>query len=340
MLAGVLLYLALQGVDFNEMGEALRQADYRWIVPLGAVTMVSHLIRAWRWQILLEALPADAPEAGPRRVSLKTAFFATMVGYMVNYALPRVGEVVRTADLAAHEKLSFSGVLGTVVIERILDALVLLLGLVATFFLLLDQSDFLQEHFLTPMKAQISQIPMLTVLVLMLGVTILFALIYSFGIRAEEAPLRRLWNRRIRPSLTSFKDGLATVLRSPRRLALIVSTLVMWFLYLMMAYIPLLMFDMAGPYNLSLLDTLCIMMLGAIGVAIAPGGMGAFHYITRVTLVNLYGVETSLALTYAAFVHGGQMLLYIVVGFLCLMLQGSSLGTLRRRAQAARQADE
>ncbi len=338
MLAGVLLYLALQGIDLNKMGNALRQADYRWIVPLGVVTLLSHLVRAWRWQVLLEALPSASPEAGPRRVSLKTAFYALMVGYMVNYALPRMGEVVRTADLAAHEKLSFSGVLGTVVVERILDILVLVLGLIATFFLLLDQSEALQEHFLTPMQEQISRIPVLTVLVLLLGLAVLMALIYALGYRAEDAPLRRLWIQRIQPILASFKDGLATVLRSPHRFILVFSTLAMWFLYTLMAYIPFLMFDMAGPYSLSLLDGLCIMMLGAVGVAIpSPGGAGSYHYIMRVTLVYLYGVEASLAVTYAVFVHGGQLVLYVVVGFLVMMLQGSSLGTLRRRAQAAQE---
>ena len=49
MFAGVLLYLALRGTDLSEIGEALRQANYAWLVPLGAVTLLSHLVRAWRW---------------------------------------------------------------------------------------------------------------------------------------------------------------------------------------------------------------------------------------------------------------------------------------------------
>jgi len=179
----------------------------------------------------------------------------------------------------------------------------------------------------------------LTILAALTALAVLAGVIYGIGLRSEDAPLRRLWTRRIRPILASFTDGLATVLRSPRRLALIVSTVAIWMLYLLMAYIPLMMFDIAGPYNLSLLDGLCIMMLGAIGVAIpSPGGVGSFHYITRVTLVYLFGVETALAVTYAVFLHGGQLVLYVVAGFICMVLQGSSFGTLRKRARAAQQA--
>ena len=69
----------------------------------------------------------------------------------------------------------------------------------------------------------------------------------------------------------------------------------------------------------------------------SPGGVGSFHYITRVTLVYLFGVEASLAVTYAVFLHGSQLVFYVIVGFVCIMLQGSSLGTLRRRAQAVQE---
>ena len=286
VLAGILLYLALQGANLSKVGEALRQAEYIWLVPLILVTLLGHFLRAWRWQILLQALPPESEEAAPRRVSLKTAFFSLMIGYMVNYVLPRIGEVVRTADLAAHEKLPFSSVLGTVVVERILDVLVLALGLGATFFLLLDQSAAVKEYFLTPLQNQVSKIPLLTVFMLLLGGTLLLALVYSIGFRSEKAPLRRFWIQRLQPIWASFKDGLATALRSPHPFFLVGSTLAIWFCYALMSYVPLLMFDMAGPYNLSLLDGMIIMFIGAIGVAIpSPGGAGSFHYITTVTLV-------------------------------------------------------
>lgn len=334
--AGVLLYLALRGAELDQIGATLREANYDWLAPLFAVTIMSHLLRAWRWQVLLEALPPKSPEAGPRRVSLKTAFYALMVGYMVNYAVPRLGEVVRTADVAAQEKLPFSGVLGTVVVERMLDALMLGLGVAGSIFLLYDQVGVIEAHLIGPLVQNLKQVPVLLYVGALVGVVALMVFIYWTAFRPADARLRRFWTQRLRPIWISFKDGLATVLRSPRRVTLVFSTLAIWFCYLLMAYVPLLLFDIAGPYDLSLLDAVSIMFFGAIGVAIpTPGGVGSFHYITRQTLVLLFGVNESVAVTYAFFVHGGQLVFFVIVGFLCLLLQGSSLGTLYSRARTS-----
>ena len=333
-LAGVLLYLALHGVDFSEVGATLRRANYWWLAPMAAVLLLSHWLRAWRWQVLLEALPPSRPEAGPQPVSRKTAFYSVMIGYMVNYAVPRLGEVARTANLATQEKLPFTGVLGTVVVERILDMLVLLLGLVSVFFLLFDRFAALQDLFVTPIQARLGEGSLWLLLGLLVVVTLLIAFIFAQALRQEDSLMARFWNQRIAPLWISFKDGLATVLRSPRRLFLGGSTAGIWFCYLLAAHIPFLMFGLTEAYSISLLDAWSIMFLGAIGVAIpSPGGIGSFHYITIQTLVLLFGVDQASAATYAVFVHGGQLVLYVAVGALCLLLQGSSFGTLRSATQ-------
>lgn len=335
-LAGVLLYLALRGVDFKEVGETLREANYWWLVPMGAVLLLSHWLRAWRWQALLEALPPRRPGAAPQPVSRKVAFYSVMIGYMVNYAAPRLGEVARTANLATQEKLPFTGVLGTVVVERILDMLVLLFGLASVFALLFDRFAALRDLFITPIQAQLGKGSLWLLGGLLIVVVLLIAFVIARALRREDAPLSRFWNQRIAPLWISFKDGLATVLRSPRRLFLGGSTAGIWLCYLLAAYIPFLMFGLTEIYDISLLDAWSIMLLGAIGVAIpSPGGVGSFHYITIQTLVLLYGVDQASAAAYAVFVHGGQLVLYVIVGALCLLLQGSSFGALRSATQVA-----
>lgn len=339
VLAGVLLYLALRGVDFSAVGEALLAADYRWLLPLAAVLLLSHLLRAWRWQMLLEALPSDEGHA-PHRVSLKTAFYSVMIGYMVNYAAPRLGEVVRSANLARRERLPLSGVIGTVVVERILDVIVLALGLGSVAFLLLDRLGALRELFVDPMLEQLGRLPAASLLI---GALVIGGLVVVFTWRAMQAEsmVRRLWDDHVRPIAVSFRDGLATVLRAPRRLGLVVTTLAIWFAYLLAAHMPFLLFDMAAPFEISLLDSWSIMLLGAIGVAIpSPGGTGSYHFITIQTLVVLFGVTQSAAATYAVFTHGAQLILYVAVGFLCMVLQGADLGTLKETTEAAQQAPD
>ena len=340
VLAGVLLYLALRGVDFSAMGQALRTADYRWLVPLVPVLLLSHFLRAWRWQMLLEALPPAEAERGPHRVSLKTSFYSVMIGYMVNYAAPRFGEVVRSANLSRRERLPLSGVIGTVVVERILDVIVLALGLGSVAVLLLDRLGTLNELFVAPIREQLGRIPAMGLLVAMLVVALLMALFVWRALQADSM-IRRLWMDHVRPIAVSFRDGLATILRAPRRLGLVVSTLAIWFCYLLAAHLPFLLLNMAEPFGLSLLDSWSIMLLGAIGIAIpSPGGTGSYHFITIQTLVVLFSVSQSAAATYAVFVHGAQLILYVAVGFLCMVLQGSDLATLKETTEAAQHAPE
>jgi len=334
-LAGALLYLALRGVDLAEVGEALRTADYRWLVPLAGVTLLSHLIRAWRWQMLLEALPSTQPGLPPKRISLKYAFYSIMIGYMVNYAAPRAGEFVRSANMAARGKLRFSSVLGTVVVERILDVLTLLLALASIALLFLDHLGTLNRLFITPLLAQAGRVPLFVVGGVILAVALLVFFIYRrFLMPGPKA--RNPWQEKVNEALASFKEGMMTLLQTRSPVALLASTVAIWFCYLLMAYLPFVIFGMDATYGLTLLDSWSVMILGAVGVAIpSPGGIGSYHYITIQTLVHLFKVDQAAAASYAILSHTGQLILYVVVGAACLLLQGSSFKTLRRTSRSA-----
>lgn len=337
LLAGVLLYLALRGVDLEEVLAALEHAHYLWLVPLIVVVLLSHLVRAWRWQLFIKALPeVESGELKP--ASLRAAFYSLMIGYMVNYAAPRLGEVARTANLTAHTKIGFSSIFGTVVVERILDVVVLGLGLISVFFILLDRFSTLEDLFIDPITSQLGRIPALALAAVIIVVAVLVLLIYLQVLRSENTPIRRFWMDRAVPVLASFKSGLMTLLRSKSPFGIAVSTAVIWFLYVLAAYFPLRMLGMAETFDLGLLDSWSIMLLGAVGVVIpSPGGVGSYHYITIQTLVHLYAVDSSPAATYAVLVHAAQLVLFVIIGALCLMLQGSTVSGLRRRTMEAKE---
>lgn len=347
-LAGVLLYLALRGVELGAVVRALTDADYTWLLPLIVVVLGSHLLRAWRWQVLIEALPEVAPkeslqagasEGGQARVpTLKTSFYSVMIGYMVNYAAPRLGEIARTANLAAQTKLSFSSVFGTVVVERILDVIVLAASIASVFVLLIDRSATLNRLFIAPIAEQLGRIPALAVGAAIVLLTLAVAYIFRQVLRNQESASYRFWDQRAKPALTAFKDGLATLLRVRRWGVLVGTTITIWFLYLLAAYLPFIILGSAEAFDISLLDTWSIMVLGAIGVTIpSPGGTGSYHYITVQTLVFLFGVTHEAAATYAVLTHAAQLVLYVLTGAVCLVLQGSSLKALKRRTEAAQE---
>lgn len=326
-LAGILLYLALRGVDFSVIGTSLKNADYFWLLPLIAIVVLSVFIRAIRWKILLDAIPKQDDEV--HDVSLKTAYYSLLIGYMVNYAAPRLGEVARSTNVARQEKIRFASVFGTVVVERILDVVVLGLAMLSVAFLLSDRLTTLNDLFIEPIIRQVGELPALAILLLTV-LTALGVLFIYRRILIEDSMIQRIWMRHLQPVFVSFKNGLLSLLKIKRPVLLITTTVAMWFCYLLMAYLPLVMLGMVEAYSLSLTDAWGIMTLGALGIAVpSPGGIGSYHYITIQTLQHLFGTPAEPAATYAVLTHAAQLVLYTLSGFIALMLQGLGLKSLR-----------
>ncbi len=310
LLAAFLIWLSLRGIHFAEFADSLRSAHYGWILPVVAVTLLSHWIRACRWQALIVALPEDAGASPSKsRISVLDLFASVMVGYMVNYAVPRAGEIARCTYLSTRKKLSFPALLGTVAVERIADLLVLGLGLLITL-------AFVRER-LQSLFAQLS-VPQLPWGWIILTCLIALTLI-SIGLRLQiTAALRRQFSELI----TKFTGGIKTVYRTPKRWQLIWTTILMWLMYGFMAYIPLLMFDLNETVSLSYWDGMAIMFIGVLGIlAPTPGGAGSFHFITILTLTSVYGIPHSGAAAYAIFIHGAQLILYAVLGGAIFLIQ-------------------
>ena len=332
MLAGGLLALASYGVDLDNIWTAFREADYRWLLPLIVLVLGSNLLRAWRWQIFVEALPRpeDQKEDAARSPRmLEASFSSVMIGYMVNYVAPRMGEVARTANLSARTSYRFSSLFGTVVSERIFDTVVLGLALLSAVGLLFNRLDVLREQFVAPALIRLQSLPLSRLMGGVLGVVLLLILT-TWGVRRlvqrEGSRLRRFWAHTLKPAAVSFREGMGTLVFSPRRGAIIVSTVGMWGGYLLMAYLPFRMLHLAEPYGIGILDAWALMAIGAIGILVpSPGGIGSYHYITEQALVHLYGVPSAEALTYAFLTHGAQLVFYVLAGLVAVVYQGTGL---------------
>ncbi len=332
VLGGVLLWLALRNVDFSALGGALKTANYWYLVPMALLTLVSHALRAWRWQMLLEGLPDERAQ----HVGFRPAFYSLMIGYMVNYAAPRLGEVARTANLAARTKLPFSGVFGTVVVERILDVLTLALGILAALVLLSGRMAGLAPLF-APAADFLREPPVAWWLVVVVGVAVVVGLVALFRLVLRRSVRLEGLARRVGTTLASFRDGLRSVLRARRRLGIVITTIGIWACYWVMTYLPL---PMLGIEGLGFADAWVLLLVGSLGMVVpSPGGVGSYHYVTIRTLESLFGVTTVLASAYAVLAHASQLVLYTTVGFLCLLLQGSSVRALRSDVAVHREAE-
>lgn len=321
--AGILLWLALRGVDFDAMTTALARANYWWLPPVVAVTLLSHWIRALRWALFLDVTSDRSGSIPDEPVSRPNAFISVMVGYMANYAGPRLGEVIRTANVARQESRPFSTVLGTVVVERILDMITFGLLLLTVPLVFSDQIGALWDLLSAPISDWVAA----TSGAVLAGFGLLAAIGGAVGlwflIRGINQPSSRLAGLAER-----FREGLLSLVRTGHPGRIIAYTLLIWVCYGLMAWLPFLMLGQHSAYGIGPLAAWGLMLIGAFGVIIpSPGGIGTYHFITIQSLGLLFGMAQTDAATYALLTHTGQMLLYILTGFFGLLFMGAHLTT-------------
>lgn len=305
ILAALLLGLSLRGVELAAITDALRTADYRYLPLLVAVLFASHAVRAWRWKLLLDGLPE-----GPR-VTFSTSLGAVLVGYMVNYVAPRVGEVVRVGIVARRARLPVSSVLGTVVLDRLLDVAMLALALLTLPLTLGPRITHLLAMTKNPLAGYEGWLVGLAA-----GALLGAWMLWRTRRRLLDSPL----GRRVAPLLRRFAEGLNTLRTAPRRGLLVVLTVAMWLLYGLLGYLPFLMLRLAEPYGLGLLDGWSVMLIGALGMVVpTPGGAGSYHWLVIETLTRIFGLPRGPASTYAVLSHGAQLVLYTLAGVAALV---------------------
>lgn len=326
-LAGGLLWLALRGADLEAVGAALADGEWGWFLPFLGVSLLSIVVRAWRWGLLLDALP-ERSGRGPVPLGLTTA--SVFIGYLVNYAAPRLGEVARTVNVSRRAETSFSGVLGTVVAERVLDVIALAAVLGGVGLLYGDRLAVIWAGVAEGVSGRLSGLPV--------GLLLLGGLVVLGGAVAVAwaASRRSASGGRLAGLVRTFRDGLLTALRTGRVPSLFGSTVVLWTCYALMADVPLRLLGIAQAHGLSHLDAWAVMAIGGIGMALpAPGGTGSFHYATVQALTLLFAVPVTPAATYALLVHTAGIVFHCVFGVLALVWQGTSVTALTRQVPEA-----
>lgn len=316
-IAALLLFLALRGVDLAEVWLALKAANYWWAIPLAGITVLSHWLRSIRWRILLESLPERS--ANSRPISTWNTFISIMIGYMSNYAGPRIGEFIRTGNVAQREKIPFTSVLGTVFVERVLDMVAFGLFLL-TIPLVFSRKTAELWHLLTaPLWAFYEETSPIWILIagIMLVVAVLIFVILAPRISRNP-------NSKVFQIVAQFRNGMVSLLHTGKPLKMTLLTVTMWMCYGLMAYLPFVLLGLDSTYQIGPIDAWGIMLIGSLGVIIpSPGGIGTFHFVTIQSLAILFAMPSTDAATYALLVHTGQMLLYLLLGTLGILYLGS-----------------
>jgi glycosyltransferase 2 family protein len=289
--------------SWDKLVSAWQQADKWWLMAMALIAFASHFLRAQRWKMLI------APSG--YHVSLSSSFYSLMVGYLVNLAIPRGGEVSRCYNLYKLDKTPVEISFGTVVTERIVDVICLLI-LVAVAFVqeskkLLAFIDSLPISF---DNKGFSVLTVLIVLAILLVVTVVLFLLLRKHSRIREFIVR---------TFAGFREGLMTVFRLRSPGLFVLYSLLIWALYFVMTYTVVKAFP--STTTLGFDAVLSLFAIGAIAMAAPlPGGAGSYHVLVPQGLILLYNIPQSDAVAFTFIFHGWQTFIMIIGGAISLLV--------------------
>lgn len=301
-ITGALLYFSFKDISFRELLEGLQSANYWWIAASMLTGFAAFVFRARRWQFIIQPLGY--------RPSFKHTYDAVMLTYLANFALPRMGEVVRCGALQRTEKIPFGSSLGTVVMERVFDMVCLLLITVAVVFFRLEIfGNFLHVHLWQPFAERFAGGNHAVLYGLAGGVALLVtaAIVFRKKIehRAPVVKLKKIW--------TGLYDGLRAGFRLQQRKKFLFYTVLLWIAYWLQAFTV--MKAMPETQALTGIDALFLMVVGGLGwVAPVQGGMGAYHFFISLTLFAIYGIPQNHGVVFATISHETQAVMMIGLG--------------------------
>jgi glycosyltransferase 2 family protein len=272
-----------------------------WMLLVIIAFTLSNIFRAARWQMLLEPLGYQ-----PR---FSTSLLTILLGYFANLAFPRMGEVVRAGTLSRHEKIPMDKVMGTLVVDRLMDFICL--GLVVGLAFLLEGQTILA--FIQSQRSSTSQtgggIPFWAWIVLGAGV-VGAVILWVF---------RKKWQDKVTDIIKGFWEGLLSVFKLKNPPLFIAYSLGIWLMFYLQCYLNLKAFPPTA--HLGMGAALMVFVFGTLGFVIpSPGGMGSFHVLAIAGLA-LYGIKGSDAFSYANIAFFAIQILYnVVAGLLSIYL--------------------
>ncbi len=293
-----ILWWMYRGTNWSDFGHyVLHEMNWWWMLLSLAFGILPQMARAWRWKMALEPLGEH-----PRRTSCIDAIF---MSYAASLVIPRVGEVTRCGTLKTADGVSFTKSLGTVVTERLVDSLLMLLFTGIAFLLQLPM-------FLRFLKETNTNIGDLLYRFTGTGYIVTFICLVAALIAGFVAIRRFSFFKKGRDMLRDMWEGVLS-LRKVRNLPLyLFYSVLIWVGYFLHFYIAFFCFDFTA--HLSIGAAFLIFCVGTFAVLVpTPNGAGPWHFAVKTMLV-LYGVAETQAIMFALTVHTIQTALVVLLG--------------------------
>lgn len=310
VLVGVFfMWLATRGLDFKEIQNYFANANYFWVALAAVFGLLAYWFRAVRWNIMFEPMGY--------RSSVSNSFWSISFGYLMNLTIPRSGELARATALYKVEKIPVENSFGTIVLERIIDLLCMMLFLILTFVLKSDAIQaFWQQAQSGSQNGTSSSLGYGIAGIGLLGAILFFSLRKKLEKNAFFAKIYKI--------VDGLLDGLLSIFKLRKPGVFIFHSLMIWVCYYLAAY--LVCFALPETAHFSIADGFFLIVVGTFGMMVpASGGIGAFHFALKIGVGALFlsmgksfeeGAQVGLA--YAFISHTMQLVIMLVMGLISI----------------------
>jgi len=304
-IAGLFLWLALRGLDFDKIKNSLQKANYLWVAFAAIFGVSAYIFRAVRWNLLLEPMGY--------KISNSNSLWSISFGYLMNLTIPRSGEVARSTALYGVEKVPVDKSFGTIILERVVDlvCMMLFLGLTLLFKFEAIKSFYDNSGF--------KPNPLLIIAIIASGI---IGLILFFKFKNNFRRFKII--SKIIDFIDGIFEGLKSIFNLKQKGKFILYTAGIWICYFFASY--LVCFALPETSNFSPADGCFILVVGTLGMIIpASGGIGAFNLAMKFGFTALFismgkdAVEGGeLGLAYSFITLPLQIIIMLIMGLISI----------------------
>lgn len=295
ILLGVfLIYYSFSQMSLATLWEYAKNADLKWIVLGVFCGFLSHLSRAYRWLYMAEPLGY--------KPKLANSFMAVYAAYLINFTIPRAGEIARATILSNYEKVPFEKGFGTIVSERIADMIMMLLIIGITLIL---QFEFIADFFTSKFNSG-STYTILGILIIVFGLGFII-------LKKSTSQLAQ----KIKYFINGLIEGALSIFKMKQKWLFIVHTVFIWVMYVAMFYIT--SFAIQDLSNIPLGAILIGFILASFSIAATNGGIGSFPEAVVIGFL-LFDLPEDPSRAFGWIMWSSQTIMIIVLGGLSLLL--------------------
>ncbi|WP_298900793.1 lysylphosphatidylglycerol synthase transmembrane domain-containing protein [uncultured Psychroserpens sp.] len=294
LLLGVaLVWYSLSKISIEELVTYFKNADYGYIGLGLFFGFLSHLSRAYRWKFMIEPMGYT--------LRLPNSIMAVFATYLVNYTIPRAGEITRATILTNYEGVPFEKGFGTIVAERIADMVVMLVIIAVTLFL---EFDFIYQFFVERFDPS-------KIIIGIIGLIIFWVLLFLFIKKSQSK-----FAIKVRTFLSGLLEGILSIFKMKHKWAFIFHTLFIWTMYVLMFYITTL--AIPATSHLPLAAILIGFISASFSIAATNGGIGSYP-VAVYAAFSIFNIAKEPSIAFGWIMWSSQTFMIIVLGGLSLI---------------------